>query len=186
MAWSIRRHLSFALLAMSWLAASDGAIAARIPEVQATSLSNEPVNLPEALQGKVGVLVLGFSRDSRVADSAWGKRLAADYRESPTVWCYEMPVLAGAPRMIRGLIVKSMKSSVPASEQGRFVVILDNEAAWKTVAHYGRPDDPYVLVVDSQGNVVWQTQGVLTDAGYVALKERVEALRAQRGTVPAK
>jgi hypothetical protein len=186
MAWSIRRHLSFALLAMSWLAASEGAIAARIPEVHGTSLSNEPVNLPEALQGKVGVLVLGFSRDSRTADSAWGKRLAADYRESPTVWCYEMPVLAGAPRMIRGLIVKSMKSSVPAGEQARFVVILDNEAAWKTVAHYGRPDDPYVLVVDSQGNVVWQTQGVLTDAGYVALKERVEALRAQLGTVPAK
>jgi predicted transcriptional regulator len=88
--------------------------------------------------------------------------------------------------MIRGLIVKSMKSSVPASEQARFIVILDNEAAWKTVAHYGPPDDPYVLVVDSQGNVVWQTQGVLTDAGYVALKERVEALRAQLGTVPAK
>jgi hypothetical protein len=186
MAWSIRRHLSFALLAMSWLAASDGAIAARIPEVHGTSLSNEPVNLPEALQGKVGVLVLGFSRDSRAADSAWGKRLAADYRESSTVWCYEMPVLAGAPRMIRGLIVKSMKSSVPANEQTRFVVILDNEAAWKTVAHYGRPDDPYILVVDSQGNVVWQTQGVLTDAGYVALKERVEALRAQLGIVPAK
>jgi hypothetical protein len=61
---------------MSWLAASDGAIAARIPEVHGTSLSNEPVNLPEALQGKVGVLVLGFSRDSREADSAWGKRLA--------------------------------------------------------------------------------------------------------------
>ena len=154
----------------------------RIPEVHATSFSNEAVNLPEGLKGKVGVLVLGFSRDSREADSAWGKRLASDYRESPTVVYYEMPVLAAVPRMIRGMIVKSMKSSVPASEQSRFVVIVENEAAWKTVTHYGRPDDPYVLVVDSQGSVVWQTQGASTEAAYAELKQHVEALRAKLGT----
>jgi hypothetical protein len=159
---------------------------ARIPEVHATSFSNEPVNLPEGLKGKVGVLVLGFSRDSREADAAWGKRLAADYGESPAVVYYEMPVLAAAPRMLRGMIVKSMKSSVPAGEQAHFVVILENEAMWKTVTHYGRPDDPYVLVVDSQGSVVWQTQGAVTEAAYAALKEHVEASRAQLGTPPVR
>jgi hypothetical protein len=180
--FSIGRYLSLALLTMSWLAANAGSMAARIPEVHATSFSNEAVNLPEGLKGKVGVLVLGFSKNSREADSAWGKKLAVDYRESPTVVYYEMPVLAGAPRMLRGMIVKSMKSSVPASEQARFVVILENEGAWKTVTHYERPDDPYLLVVDSQGSVVWQTQGAVTDAAYAALKQHVEALRGQLGT----
>jgi hypothetical protein len=158
----------------------------RIPEVHATSFSNEAVNLPEGLRGKVGVLVLGFSRDSREADAAWGKRLAVDYGESPTLVYYEMPVLAAVPRMVRGLIVKSIKSSVPAKEQARFVVILENEAAWKTVTHYERPDDPYVLVVDSQGSVVWQTQGAATDAAYADLKQHVEALRTQLGTSAGK
>ncbi len=84
--------------------------------------------------------------------------------------------------MVRGFVVKSIKSSLPASEQARFVVIVENEAAWKTVTHFGRPDDPYLLVVDSQGNVVWQTQGAPTDAAYAELKRHVEALRAQLGT----
>jgi hypothetical protein len=176
------RYLLMGLLTMNWFGASDDRRAARIPEVHASSFSNEAVNLPEGLKGKVGVLVLGFSRDSREADSAWGKRLAADYRESPTVVYYEMPVLAAVPRMIRGVIVKSMKSSVPASEQARFVVILENEAAWKTVTRFERSDDAYVLVVDSQGSVVWQTQGAPTDAAYAALKQHVEELRAQLGT----
>ena len=170
------------LLALTSMRANGQAPSAHIPEVHANSFSNEAVNLPEGLKGKVGVLVLGFSRDSRDADSAWGKRLAADYREAPTVVYYEMPVLAAAPRMLRGMIVKSMKSSVPASEQARFVVILENEAGWKAVCHYERPDDPYLLVVDSQGSVVWQTQGAVTDAAYAALKQHVEALRAQLGT----
>ena len=180
--------MRFFVIRLSFVALFAGAVTnaqptgARIPEVHATSFSNGAVNLPEGLKGKVGVLVLGFSRDSRVADSAWGKKLAADYRESPTVLYYEMPVLAAVPRMVRGFVVKSIKSSLPASEQARFFVILENEAAWKAVTHYGRPDDPYLLVVDSQGSVVWQTQGAPTDAAYAALKEHVEALRAQLGT----
>jgi hypothetical protein len=149
----VGRYFLLALLTMSWLGASNDCRAERIPEVHGTSLSNAAVNLPEALKGKVGVLVLGFSRDSREADSAWGKRLAADYRESPTVVYYEMP---------------------------------ENEAAWKAVTHYGRPDDPYLLVVDGEGNVVWQTQGMATDAGYADLKQHVEALRAQLGIPPAR
>ena len=162
--------MRFFVIRLSFVALLTGAVTnaqptgARIPEVHATSFSNEAVNLPEGLKGKVGVLVLGFSKNSREADSAWGKRLAA------------------APRMLRGMIVKSMKSSVPASEQARFVVILENEAAWKTVTHYGQPDDPYLLVVDSQGSVVWHTQGAATDAAYAALKQHVDALRGQLGT----
>src|ERR1700733_12224043 len=97
----IGRYLSLALLTMGWLAANDPSMAARIPEVHGTSLSNEAVNLPEVLQGKGGVLVLGFSRSSRDAVAGWGRRLAADYRESPTVVYYEMPVLASAPGMMR-------------------------------------------------------------------------------------
>jgi len=178
----VGRYLSLALIATSWFATSDHCMAARIPEVHGTSLSNEAVNLPEGLKGKVGVFLVGFSRNSRDADSAWGRRLAADYRESPTVVYYQMPVLAAVPRVIRGLIVKSIKSSLPASEQARFVVIVENESAWKTVTHYEQPDDPYLLVVDSRGDVIWQTQGAPTDPAYAALKQHVEALRVQMGT----
>jgi hypothetical protein len=32
-------------------------------------------------------------------------------------------------------------------------------------------------VVDGQGNLVWQTQGQLTEAAYAALKQQVETLR---------
>jgi hypothetical protein len=173
-------------LVVGLIAEGSSCVAERIPEVHGTSLSNQAVNLPGALRGKVGVLVLGFSRGSRDAVASWGRRLATDYQASPTVDYYEMPVLAAVPRMIRGLIVKSIKSSVPVSEQARFVVILENEAAWKAVTHYGRPDDPYLLVVDSQGSVVWQMQGAPTDAAYAALKEHVDALRAQLGTLPTK
>lgn len=50
------------------------------------------------------------------------------------------------PWMIWGMIVKAIKSSVPTSEQARFVVILEDEAAWKTVTHYTLARRPLCLV----------------------------------------
>jgi hypothetical protein len=175
--FSFRRWAGAVFLLVGLIAEGSSCVAERIPEVHGTSLSNQSVNLPEALSGKVGVLVLGFSRSSRDAVASWGRRLATDYRESPAVAYYEMPVLASAPGMVRGFIVRSMRSSVPEQMQARFVPIMANEAAWRGLVHYGAPDDPYVLVVDGQGDVVWQTQGQLTEAAYAALKQQVETLR---------
>ncbi len=136
------------------------------------------MTLPEALHGRPGVLILGFSRGSRDAVAGWGRRLAADYRNSPEVMYYEMPVLASVPGIMRGFVVRSMKSSVPQRAQARFVPITDHEAAWRTLVHFGPADDPYLLLVDGKGNVVWQTQGQPTDAAYAALKQQVRALTA--------
>ena len=164
---------------VSGFAASRTCSAARIPEVHGTSLADEAVNLPEALHGRPGVLILGFSRGSRDAVAGWGRRLAADYRTSPAVMYYEMPVLAAVPGLLRGFVVRSMRSSVPQRAQARFVPITDQEAAWRTLVHYGPADDPYLLVIDGAGDVVWQTHGQPTDASYAALKQQVETLAAR-------
>lgn len=176
---SLIRCLLFALLVVNGLALNDCCAAERIPPVRGTSLSNVPVTLPESLKGHVGVLVIGFSRGSRDGVSEWGRRLEADYQSSSAVVFYQLPVLASAPGMIRGLIVRSMKSSIPEGAQSRFVPVLDHEAEWRTVTHYEKPDDPYVLVVDGQGEVVWQTQGKVTDAAYAELKQQVEVLKGK-------
>jgi hypothetical protein len=126
-------------------------------------------------------LVLGFSRGSRESTTAWGKRLSADYRESPGVLYYEMPVLASVPKMIRGFVINQIRSSVPEQERPRFVVLLENEAAWQTMVGYKEANEAYVLVVDDQGVVRWQTHGEPTDAAYGAMKQQIEALRAGMG-----
>jgi hypothetical protein len=137
------------------------------------------VTLPNDLRGRVGVLVLGFSKSSGDLSKGWGQRLAASYPESSGVMYYEMPVLESVPKLIRSMVLKSMRSGVPEAEQQHFMPVFSDEAAWKTVTRYSNADDAYVLVVDGDGLVRWQTSGRVTDAGFAALKEQVGALRAQ-------
>ena len=178
---SINRHLLLVLLAGNGLVAQ-GAAAERIPVVHSVSFANQAVNLPAELQGKAaGVLVVGFSRGSREAVTDWARRIAADYRTSPVVAYYELPVVASVPGFVRGVVLRSIKSSVPERARKRVVPITDQEPAWRAIAHYQNPDDPYLLVVDGEGDVVWQTQGKPTDAAYAALKQQVEVLSSKSG-----
>jgi hypothetical protein len=182
MAWrlaSVGKYLALALLAVNGLTAQDRPGSVQIPEVHGTAFSNEAVNLPAALQGRVGVLVLGFSKASSAGATAWRKRLALDYRDSTTVVYYTMPVLASVPSMVRGMVIHSIKSSVPPEERARFVPVLDHETEWRALVHYGAPDDTYLVVVDGRGDVAWQTHGAATDAAYAALKQEVEALKTR-------
>ena len=184
MAWgwklSGNRSLLLALLTANGLMIAPCTSAERIPEIHSTSFANQPVNLPAALQGKAaGILVIGFSRGSREAVTGWARKIAADYRTSPVVAYYELPIVAGVPGFVRGVVLRSIKSSTPERAQPRVVPIANDEAGWKAITHYGQPDDAYLLVVDNLGNVVWQTQGQPTDTAYAALKQQVESLETQ-------
>jgi hypothetical protein len=152
-----------------------------ISHSQGTTLAGDVVTLPDAVKGKVGVLVVGFSHASQGQVEAWGRRLLVVYGQSSVVVYFEVPMLAGAPKLLRRMIVKKMASSVSVAERPHFLPITENETAWRAAAHYARPDDAYVLVIDGDGKVLWQTEGDATDAAYGALRQNVTRLSAQSG-----
>ncbi len=155
--------------------AQTSSLAAPIPAVTADTLAGEPVRLPADLHGKCGILVLGFAQDARAEVRDWGKRLATDYFTSPTVLYYEMPVVAGVPRLLRGMVLKQVASEVSDRGKHHFVPITDNEARWRALGHVTDANHAYILVVDASGNVQWTTSGPLTEAAYQAVRAHLPA-----------
>jgi len=156
---------------------------ASIPKAHGTTLTGAAVALPDGLKGKTGVLVVGFSHGSQGQVAAWGRRLAAEFGQSAAVAYYEMPMIGGAPKMLRGMIVKSMGKSVPEVEQQHFLPITEDDKPWRAVAHYAKGDDAYVLLVAGNGTVLWQTEGDATDAAWADFKPRVDKLLAEENGV---
>ncbi len=184
MGWmlSFSRYISFFLV---WIVlGADARSQARIPVTRGTSFAGSAVALPDDLRGKVGVLVLGFSKSSGDVCKGWGEHLATSYSRSRDVVYYQLPELESVPKLFRGMVLGSMKSSVPQSDQAHFMPIFSDEVAWKSVARFGNPDDAYVLVVDGDGKVLWQTSGHVSDAAFAALREQVEGFRAHLAPAP--
>ena len=152
--------------------------AAHIPEVHTLSFSGDRVDLPEMLQGKIAILVLGFTKGARAQATQWGRRLPTDYFYSPDVLYFEMPILASVPRLLRPAVLRSIKSQVSARSQPHFAPLTADEQRWRSLVHYSTPDDAYVVLVDTHGAVKEQIHGAPTDASYQALKQRVDELLA--------
>jgi hypothetical protein len=167
--------ISSAILSAALLQASS-ALPATIPSLHGTTFTGESVDLPAALHGKAGILVVGFSQASRNATTAWGKHLAADFYDSSSVTYYEMPVLAAVPRLMRGFVEGRIKADVSDRGKPHFLPITSDESAWRTIVHYSDPDAPYILLIDEHGSVHWQAQGPPTAATYAILKQQLKTI----------
>lgn len=151
----------------------------RIPNVRGNTLAGQPVDLPAQLRGRTAVLVLGFSKDARIPVRDWGQRLAGDFATSSTVSYFEMPVLASVPRLLRGFVLRQIAADVSDRGKPHFVAITADEPRWRTLAHYNRPGDAYILVVDSDGNVRATLNGPFSARAYSALQRNLaEAVAA--------
>ncbi len=174
----LRLLAGFVLLATS---ATAQAPVNRIPEVHSTDLTGRPVNLPAMLQQKAGVLVVGFSRESREQATAWGTRLAGDFNSSSEVSFYELPVLDDVPRLLRGVVLRAIAKDVADPGKPHFVPLTGNQEQWKAVTHFEDSRDAYVLVVDGKGTVRWQVAGEPTDENYRAMRRALTTVMGKSG-----
>ena len=125
---------------------------AHIPEAHGTTLAGSAASLPEAVKGKSGVLVLGFSRGV----AAPGNRVGETARRGLPAVC-KRGVFSGAHAWRR---TKAVTRDDPAPDEwisaGRGA--LPFLCPWWTMRQHGgrlpvmrKPDDAYVLLVDGEG-----------------------------------
>lgn len=149
-----------------------------IPTARGTTLTGMDMALPNSLNGKIGVLVLGFSRASGEQVADWGRLIEAQYGQPRGLTYFEIPMLADTPKFLRGMVVKQMGSTVPGPERAHFVPLTEDDKPWRTVAHYDKADDAYVLVVNGDGTLLWRTEGDATDMAWAEFKTKLNSFLA--------
>ena len=67
-----------------------------MPVLKGEFLTGRPAVLPGVASGRVALLALGFTYDSRFAVEAWVGRFRKDFGDNPQVTFYEVPLIGGA------------------------------------------------------------------------------------------
>jgi hypothetical protein len=146
----------------------------QMPKIEGDSFAGRKVVLPDDAKGKVAVLVLGFTKASKGPTSDWAKKLTADFAGQAEI--FQLPVLEDVPRLIRVMVISSIKKGVPENQREHFVPILQREAELKKFVNYKEPDDAYLIVLDRGSSVVRQQHGGTNDASYPGLRSQIEDL----------
>lgn len=138
-------------------------LAETIPLIHGTTLSGEEVVLPRDLRTQHSILILGFSERSGESSRGWSKKIWAELiSERHDLSCYQVPVLAAAPRLLRGVIVRAIKKDTLEEQRHYFVPIFEKEQEWKRTVQFSEPDTAYLLLVKQSGEVEWKTHGEFT------------------------
>jgi hypothetical protein len=153
-----------------------------IPAVKAKALDDTEVMLPGPGMKQTLILIVGFSKKSGELCRVWGKKISTDYNTDARITYFVVPVLQGAPSLVRPMILHGMRKSVPAQELPHFVPLYSNESDWKRIVNFSAPDDAYLIVATPDGRPVWQAHGPYSDAMYADLKKAVANLLEKPST----
>ena len=166
---------AFAATPVSLLSSGD-----TLPPLSGEYLSGRPAVLPQDASGRVALLLLGFTYESRFAVEDWTRAFRREFDENPKVTFYEIPMIGGLARLGKWFIDSGMRRGTPKADQGNVITVYGASDLWKQRVWFRDPNAAYLLLIDPGGKVVWQYAGAFDVKHYQALSSA--ALIASRNT----
>lgn len=151
-----------------------------LPPLRGEFLTGRQAQLPEAASGRIALLALGFTYNSRFPVDDWVGRFRKDFGGNPQVTFYEIPMIGGINRLGKWFIDSGMRRGTPAKDQENVITVYGGVDPWKQRMKYQSPDAAYLLLLDKRGAVRWRHSGAFDEAAYKDLSVHVAALLRER------
>lgn len=178
-----RTFLLAAVLAAGALVAPalEGPLAsgATFPDLPGKTLAGSDVTV-SMRDGQAKVFVVTFTKDAAKPAQSWLDACRADESAkgpTPRVACWDVRMVEGMPRLVRGFVEGRMRKGVPASDRERIVLVYKDNETWRDrlMVMKDFENDPFLVLVDRSGRVQSLLRGSF-DA--VALKSEQQKLAA--------
>ena len=133
------------------------------PSVTGQTLEKESMALPEDLQGKMSLLLIGYKQDSQFDIDRW--LIGLDMTQTQ-VAVYEVPTIQGLfPRMFSPLINNGMRAGIPKPLWKGVVTIYKDGDQVQAFTGNENPNNTRVVLLNEQGTVIYfYDQGFSVDA----------------------
>jgi len=151
-----------------------------MPALKGAFLSGRQAVLPEVANGRVALLALGFTYDSRFAVEAWVGRFRKDFGDSPQVTFYEIPMIGGIARLGKWFIDSGMRRGTPKDDHENVITVYGGTERWKHRLGFQAPEAAYLVLLDQDGIVRWRHSGLFDEEIYRALSRSTSDLVGER------
>ena len=147
----------------------------QLAPLQAEALSGREGKLPEEAEGRLLILIFGFTHASKKSSSLWENHLWNDFDSNSRCAIYGIADLSGAPRILHGMIKSAMRSGLSPLHQDHFLILEKNGDDWKKRTGWLKEaaDDSYLVLVSNRGEMLWQIHSPYSDADYQQLKNKI-------------
>ena len=151
---------------------------APFPQVKGELLTGGKVTLPAYGKGKVTMLAMGFTYDSRFSVEAYSNRFKSDFGNEPRCTFFEMPMLGGMAKMGKWFIESGMRRGTKKELHRNVITVYSGVDAWKKMTGYKEGNEAYLFLLDSEGRIVWMRHGGFSEDKYLEMKAAAGKLLA--------
>jgi hypothetical protein len=144
-----------------------------LPPVSGQTLTGKTLDLPAAAAGKPSVVVFSFSKAAGKDSRLWSERLT---RDAPAVADYTIIELESLPKLLRGMVLSSIKGGMPPQLQERTIVLYHDAALWKQRLACSDDDRAYVILLGPDGHMRWKNDGPFSEPSYAVLRKNLDQL----------
>lgn len=106
----------------------------------------------------------------------WCVRWHKEFGEDPRFAQFPVAIMESAPRLLRGMIVSSLRHAAPPWMQPSFITLFHDEASWKRTLSFSEPDHTYLLLLDPQGNIRARNHAVFGESVFTSIAQQSRAL----------
>jgi hypothetical protein len=152
-----------------------------LPELRGEFLTGRSAVLPQAASGRVTLVLMGFTYESRFPVEAWAKRFREQFAAEPRVSFFEIPMIGGVARLGRWFIDSGMRRGTPKQDHERVIMVYGGTSAWKRRVGFADPNAAYLILLDGSGRVAWLHSGDLNEQGFNTLASAVSRLLEEDG-----
>ncbi len=152
----------------------------RLPTLTGDYLTGRKASLPGEASGKVTLLALGFTYDSRFAVEEWMKHFRAKYGKNAAVTFYEVPMIGGMARLGSWFINRGMRKGTPKDLHENVITVYGGTGQWKSRLRYEEEDAAYLILLDTHGVIRWLHAGPYDESRFNEMAAEVSALLAAR------
>ena len=156
-----------------------------LPPLSGEYLTGRKAVLPEAASGKIALLALGFTYDSRFAVEDWTGRFRKEFSSAREITFYEIPMIGGMARLGRWFIDSGMRKGTPKELHENVITVYGGTDPWKKRLGYKKGDDAHLILIDSKGIVQWTHNGQFDESRFAELAGLVRKLAADVTLTPA-
>jgi hypothetical protein len=142
------------------------------PNVKGSNLLRQQLTLPKDFQGKLNLVFIAFEQWQQNEVDSWIPLAEELEAQVSGLVYYELPTIQSRNNVYQWFINEGMRAGIPNPKTREHTITLYlNKITFRKALGFPDEDHIYILVIDGQGNVLFQLRGPHTPLSETYLRD---------------
>ncbi len=150
------------------------------PKISGINLQGNKQQLPSAFNKKLNIVVVAFKREQQEEVNSWIGSTDEILKKSDDIGFWEVPLIYELNAFSRSFVNNGMRRGIPDEKaRKRTITVYTNRAEFFKIMKM-EEEKIYVLLLNNNGKILWQNEGVATPKKIKALEAAIKINKKNR------